>query len=177
MDHRPAYAPFWCEENIWHLAADPRVGDGEREVLLLTGAGGLVACWQQRAARFPGAPVVWDYHVVLAVDAPAGWMIWDLDSLIGCPVPAAAWLAATFPDSQHVKPEYQPRFLIMSGADWRRELHSTRDHMRTPQGGWRHPLPDWPRILGTGPGLGSWVHAARAELTVSMLLARWKLSP
>ena len=174
MDDRPAYAPFWCEENIWHLAADPRVGEGAREVVLLTGVSGLVACWQQRAARVPGAPVVWDYHVVLAVAAPGGWQVWDLDCMGGYPLAADAWLAATFPASQQVKLEFQPRFLVMPAADWRRDFHSNRDHMRNAQGGWRHPLPNWPLILGAGPGLGAWVAAARDELTLAGLRMRWR---
>ena len=176
MDDQPAYAPFWCEENIWHLAADPRVGEGAREVVLLTGAGGLVACWQQRVARQPDAPVVWDYHVILAVRAPRGWQVWDLDCLSGCPVPADRWLAATFPTAQVVLPDFQPRFLVMPAVDWRRDLHSTRAHMRDAHGRWRHPEPEWPRILGAGPGLSTWVTAARHQQTLDELRLRWGLS-
>jgi hypothetical protein len=175
MDDWPAYAPFWCEENIWHLAADPRVGEGAREVVLLTGAGGLVACWEQRAARQADAPVVWDYHVVLAVRTADGWQVWDLDSLAGCPVSAERWLAATFPLPAQVRPDFQPRFLVMPAGDWRRDFHSTRAHMRDAHGHWRHPEPAWPPILGGGPGLMAWVAAARHERTLAELRERWEL--
>ena len=42
------HQPFWCEENIWHLAGDPAIGPGERHVL---GVGGGHA---RRAARAQG---------------------------------------------------------------------------------------------------------------------------
>jgi hypothetical protein len=50
------HQPFWCEENIWHLAQDPAVAGGERLVLVITGAGGGVACWHQKAGRAPVDP-------------------------------------------------------------------------------------------------------------------------
>jgi hypothetical protein len=44
---------------------------------VITGAGAQVACWQQKAG-VANAPILWDYHVVLAVHSD-GWCIWDLD--------------------------------------------------------------------------------------------------
>jgi hypothetical protein len=98
MTFRPAYQPFWCEENIWHLAGAPQVGSGKRLVLILTGSNRHVACWSQRATP-PDEAVLWDYHVVLAVRSATECVIWDLDTRLGYPVPAAIWLGATIPVS------------------------------------------------------------------------------
>lgn len=139
-----AYAPFWCEENVWHLAGDDRLGPGERAVLVITGAQDLVACWNQRVAR-PGEPILWDYHVVL-LQRSATWQVWDLDTRLGCPVSAADWLAGTFPFQSHVPPRFHPRFAWFPAEDWRRRFTSDRSHMRTASGGWQHPPPLWPSI-------------------------------
>lgn len=143
-----AYQPFWCEENIWQLTLDPAVGVGERLVVLISGISGHVACWHQRAASV-GEPVLWDYHVVMAVRHD-GWMIWDLDTRLACPLPATTWLGRTFPCPTTLPLEFLPRFLVVPASAYRRDLYSDRQHMRTGDGGWLRPPPPWP-----APGIGS----------------------
>lgn len=63
MPDDPPYQPFYCEENIWLLAQDPRCGDGERLVVLITGTEGHVAMWRQKPADGPGEPLLWDYQI------------------------------------------------------------------------------------------------------------------
>lgn len=145
----PQYTPYYCEENIWHLAGDPRVGDGERVVAILSNAIGGVACFRQRASLELGDPVLWDYHVVLfhrsSVRDAAPWDVWDLDTLLGAPVPATIWLAATFGPAGWLPRTFAPRFRLLSAAAYRDVLVSDRSHMRTPRG-WRHAPPPWPPI-------------------------------
>lgn len=159
----PCYQPFWCEENCWHLAADPAIGEGERLVLILSGSSGNVACWAQRAAE-PGEVVLWDYHVVLAVLSADHWLVWDQDTRLGCPLPAEAWLTGTFPLPEHVPARFSPRFLVLPAADYRRDLHSDRSHMRTADGGWQHPPPPWPLIGGGGVTLADYLVQARGGI-------------
>lgn len=154
------HQPFWCEENIWHLADDPAVGPGERWVVVLTGASGHVACWNQRAAD-PGEPVLWDYHVVLAVRSGDGMRIWDLDTRLDCPSPAAAWIAGTFPEPLHVRPAFRPRLQWSPADEFRRAFTSDRSHMRTADGGWQQPPPPWPAIVGGDTSLADYVGRAR----------------
>lgn len=163
------HQPFWCEENIWHLAAHPAPGAGERRVLVITGAAREVACWQQRASR-PGRPVLWDYHVVLAAHDSL-WRIWDLDSRLGAPLPAQDWLHATFPALERTPTPYQPRFAVFAARTWRDGFGSDRAHMRRADGGWQQPPPPWPVIGGQGITLAAAIAEARDGFDLTALAA------
>ncbi len=166
------YQAYWCEENIWQLASRQASAAGERLVIVLTGAGGgEVACWQQRAGR-ADQPLLWDYHVVLAACDGTAWRIWDLDSCLGCPVPAAAWLSATFPSSQLVEPSFQPRFAMFLAATWLSTFDSDRSHMRLADGSWQQPPPPWPAIRGGGLTLSEAVEQARGGCDLATMRRR-----
>lgn len=167
----PRYQAYYCEENAWHLCGDPRLANAEIEVAIVTNAARMVALWHQRAATQPGAPVVWDYHVLLFAKDDGGWSTWDLDTTLGMPVPAQRWLDATFLE---VLPRLTPRFQLLSARDYAERFASDRRHMRDEHGQWLQPPPPWPPI-GNGhtlPGLlaldrGTW-------LTLDELRARYR---
>lgn len=165
------HQPFWCEENVWHLAQHPATAAGERLVVVITGARAQVACWQQKAGQ-GGRPVLWDYHVVLAT-RPEGdaWQIWDLDSRVGAPASAAAWLAATFPHPERVPPAFQPRFALFRADDYVRDFGSDRRHMRTADGRWQQQPPPWPAITGAGLTLAEARSRARQGLELAAVAA------
>lgn len=168
----PLYQPFWCEENIWQLTIDPLVGAGERQVLLITGASGHVECWNQRVAGPPGAMMQWDYHVALAVRGTDLWQLWDLDTHLGCPVPAQQWLSGTFPCPERVATRLQPRFLLIPADEWRNGLRSDRQHMRTASGAWSQPPPPWPMPQGNGATLADYLGRARTGMDLIALRQR-----
>jgi len=155
----PPYHPFYCEENIWLLAQDPRCGPGTRLVLLISGTSGRVAMWHQRAAPRVGEPIPWDYHVVLLVQQN-GWQTWDLDTDLGAPIPVETWLSACFPHQTRVRPGFRPRFRILPAAEYVATLRTDRSHMRDDDGTWLHPPPSWPP-----PGNGGSNLRALAEIT------------
>lgn len=160
----PAYCPFYCEENLWHLAADPRVGEGRRRILLISNAERTVALWQQRAgAEAQERLVVWDYHVVLA----CARQIWDLDTTLGAPVPAGAYLSETFRGAPE---RFAPRFRVMDADVYRDAFASDRRHMRAADGGFHKPPPPWPPI-GEGHTLETLLDFQRREPGVVVDLA------
>jgi len=166
------YQPFWCEENIWRLTSDACVGPGERFVLLLTGSSGHVACWGQRAASSPEAPVLWDYHVVLVVCQDT-WTVWDLDCRAGYPLPALTWLGATFPCPETVRPVFHPRCLLIPADEYRTQFTSDRAHMRNIDGSWQQPPPPWPvPHQANGTTLATYVTRARDGLNLAALYER-----
>lgn len=139
----PRYQPYYCEENAWQLCADPRLVDAQVEVAIVTNTTRTVALWHQRAATQPGAPVVWDYHVLLFARDDRGWSTWDLDTTLGLPVPARTWLDATF---LPVAPRLAPRFQLLAAPDYTTRFASDRSHMRGEHGEWLQPPPPWPTI-------------------------------
>ncbi len=136
------YQPFYCEENVWHLARDPALAERERVVAFVSNARRLVPLWGQRAAPAPEQPVVWDYHVLLFARG-AGWRVLDLDTTIGWDVPLAEYFAATF---RVVTGEYAPRFRLIDAEDYVASLATDRSHMLDDAGGYRAPPPEWPAI-------------------------------
>jgi len=150
----PAYCPFYCEENVWHLCAHPSVGPAERRVLIISNAAKRVAMWGQKAGPDPLLPIAWDYHVVLLLRGPdqptTGWRVWDLDGCDPRPRAADQWLIESF-RAGLLPPTYAPRFRMISCAEYRRYLRSDRRHMRQPDGTNKQPAPPWPLILGERP--------------------------
>ncbi|MCA9710154.1 MAG: hypothetical protein KDK70_30220 [Myxococcales bacterium] len=144
--------PFYCEENVWQLCADPRVEGEPRAAIIVSNAIGQVAVAHQRAAPRPDRPVIWDYHVILAARPATGWVIWDLDSTLRMPAPLMVYLRASFgyPDGQ---PEpYAARFRVIEASVYRRTLATDRSHMRDASGRLRVPAPPWP-LIGEGTNL------------------------
>jgi hypothetical protein len=144
--------PYYCEENVWQLCADPRVEGPTRAAIVVSNAARTVAVACQRAAPSPELPVVWDYHVILAARGARGFAIWDVDSTLGMPVPLRAYLRASFGWPRGFAPPYDARFRVIEASRYREVLCTDRSHMRDESGRYRVPPPPWPPI-GTGTNL------------------------
>lgn len=140
MSHR--YQPFYCEENVFHLAREPILANRPREVVFISNAGRSCPMWHQRAAVRAGWPILWDYHVVLLAGAP--WEVWDLDTTLGMPVPAADYLRRSF--RAGVPEELAPRFRVVDATELAETFASDRSHMRLPSGRFKKKPPPWPPI-------------------------------
>lgn len=139
------YAAFYCEENVWRLAGDPRLAGSERWVIFISNRDRAFPIWSQRSAPAPNEPAVWDYHVVLAVRSTSGVVIYDLDSRLELAAPARAYFAASFPFHDRLSAKLAPRFRLIEAARFREVFASDRSHMR--QGSrWKAPPPPWPAI-------------------------------
>lgn len=155
MNGPPAlhYQPFYCEENVWWLCAEPLLGTkprvcdrpDQRRVVLIVNRFGHCPFAGQRAGR-PNQVIWWDYHCVL-LDGLG--RIWDLDTRLGLPLPALDWLAGSFPFIGRLPPDLTPRFRLVPAAEFRRDFASDRRHMRGADGHWYRPPPPWPPI-GSG---------------------------
>ena len=155
------YAAFYCEENVWWLAQEPRFAERACDVVLVTNSHRSVAVFAQRAGRGPDRGIVWDYHVVLAMSnanrgLPGGagcrpvasidGEIWDLDCVVGAPLAARAWLDASFP-RRDLPTWLEPRFRVVPAVEFVATFSSDRGHMRDRTGRWRAPPPPWPCIV------------------------------
>jgi hypothetical protein len=142
------YHPFYCEENAYHLCVHPALAPREPAALFIRGSDGPCVMWHQKIADEPGEPVLWDYHVVVVTRAP--WQIWDPDSTLGCPAPAAEYLRASFRPDLELPPELRPRFRLVDAADLARTFASDRSHMLAADGSYTQPPPPWPPIGAPG---------------------------
>lgn len=136
------YQPYYCEENIWWLCAEPPPGASIAQVIFVGSASGACPIAEQRAGGADGL-VWWDYHCI-GLDHER--RVWDLDSRLPLPVPASTWLDRSFPRAAELSTQRQPGFRVVSSADYLQGFRSDRRHMRSSDGGWLHPPPPWPCI-------------------------------
>ncbi len=104
--------------------------------------------WQQRSAEVD--PIVWDYHVVVVVEASTdegtiGCAVLDHDCRTGSVLTAGEWLAASFP--VEVPAAYEPRFRLVDAAVFLDRFASDRSHMIDDQGTPLQPFPSWSPII------------------------------
>ncbi len=74
-------------------------------------------------------------------------MVWDLDTLIGFPVPVEHYLQEAFRDSNIERREYAPLFRVIDADEYVKTFSSDRSHMRKPFEEWIAPPPPWPAIM------------------------------
>ncbi len=131
-------------------------------------SGGFVI-WHQQASPRAGAPIRWDYHVILLVGEP--WEIWDLDTTLGCPLPAGEYLRRSF--RSHVPAQVAPFFRLVPAEEFVEIFASDRAHMRRDDGRYLRPPPPWPPILkeGSTPNLDAFIDLTEDFLGVVVDLA------
>ena len=143
------YWPYYCEENVWHLAATCEVpgcaifvSNALQQVLLL----------HQRAGEPPAGMVLWDYHVIWAEYDGDACCIRDADSTLaesGELIPLEQYVHETFPELQTAFAEFAPRFRVIPAALFLNTFASDRRHMRAGNGDWLQKPPPWP-CIGSG---------------------------
>jgi hypothetical protein len=172
------YTPFYCEENVWWLAQEPRFASLRRDVVFVSNEQRACAVFHQRAARAVGAPVVWDYHVVLATHVEHAIEVWDLDCTQGAPLAAEAWLELSFGPGRQLPSMFHPAFRIVAADEFVATFSSDRSHMRTRDGRYRAPPPAWPCISRGAPNLMTFADVTTpfaGELVgLDELHARWR---
>lgn len=143
------YHPYYCEENIWHLAQELVSILKNTKVIFISNTIQRVELYYQQATDTSYQGIVWDYHVVLLGMQQNKWMIYDLDTFLPCPAPAIEYLSLTFPYSTR---EYQergtePLFRLINANEYLKNFSSDRTHMRDEEGNWVHPPPPWPPLF------------------------------
>ena len=142
------YAPYYCEENIWHLCQEKDFQNVDRKVVLISNLRRQCALWNQRARMGLGEPVLWDYHVIMLFESN-GWQVFDLDTLLETPTPAEKYIECTFGDDRTPE-DFLPMFRVMDADEFVRVFSSDRSHMLTADGRWQVEPPSWPAIVRDG---------------------------
>ena len=145
------YQPYYCEENVWHLVGDLGSSLAQPVVLFITNRARTCLLWEQRAAP-EGAPVLWDYHVIL-LDAQDPARVFDLDTTLGFPVEAERYLQVTFANAARWPAGFQPRFRWVPAERYRASFQTDRSHMVDDAGTYAASPPPWPPPAGGGTSL------------------------
>jgi hypothetical protein len=143
MEVEPLYTPLFCEENIWQLARSMLAGGAAPDalwVLFFSNPGKQVVMLNQRRAGVQDY-VVWDYHVVLQ----AGERIYDLDTLLPCPVSATDYLLNSFPDQAALAEPYRALVRCIPAGAFVERFYSDRHHMRGVIA--ENEFPPWPAMM------------------------------
>jgi protein N-terminal glutamine amidohydrolase len=178
-----AYAPFYCEENVWHLAGDPRIEADERFVVFISNGDRACLLWSQSQSPAPDRPVVWDYHVVLVARRGEERLVYDLDTKLEFPERLERYLLATFPIDELIDPRLRPRFRVVGADTFRAKFASDRSHMLV-RGKYRAPPPEWPCIRTDTETMNldrfiDMGHAGEGEVfeNIGALMRRFELTP
>jgi len=137
------YTPYYCEENIWQLVN--REGEAGSKVMFISNRSRQCALWNQKIGE-PGAPVIWDYHVVYLFVEKDRWRVIDFDTLLPWGLPLNSYLLQTFDTS--IEESFMPNFRLVPALEFLHLFRSDRRHMRDRNGDWIQPVPDWPIING-----------------------------
>lgn len=146
MEAKFKYTPFYCEENIWHLARNKRFTELDTRVVLITGPGRHRKLWYQRCSEHITLPVYWDYHVILLA-WNENWQVWDLDTRLELPVKASTYFHKTFRGPDNNFDNTNVFFRSIDAKEYIANFCSDRSHMRLPSGDWAAPPPSWPAIV------------------------------
>ncbi|MCJ8329600.1 MAG: hypothetical protein HRT89_21025 [Lentisphaeria bacterium] len=132
MKHSYKYCPFYCEENIWHLANQIKNG----HVIFISNALRQTAVFNQLNC-FADEAIFWDYHVVLIKDK----QVYDFDSRLGFPIALSDYLQQSF--QKDIAAEHQAKFKVIPATDFLAKFASDRRHMVDDDGLFIADPPDW----------------------------------
>ncbi|MCP4984253.1 MAG: hypothetical protein GY935_27575 [Gammaproteobacteria bacterium] len=156
--HPYRYTPFYCEENIWHLAQEPCFREQQTLAVMISGIGPFRRLWFQRNTESAESPVCWDYHVIL-LSYREGWKVWDLDTALGLPVAASTYVDKTFLHANLEAEQTDVTLRLIAADHYVQSFSSDRSHMKLASGDWSAPPPEWPMILqGEKPNLEDWLN-------------------
>jgi protein N-terminal glutamine amidohydrolase len=141
------YAPYYCEENIWHLCQEQDFASFERKVVFISNSSRTCALWNQRASSAADEPVIWDYHVILLFGQKDGWQVFDLDTTLPSPSSVTDYLSATFGEVSYTPEQFCPFFRVIDAQIFVDVFSSDRSHMLTADGNWQVAPPTWKPIF------------------------------
>uniref|UniRef100_H2YYH5 Protein N-terminal glutamine amidohydrolase n=1 Tax=Ciona savignyi TaxID=51511 RepID=H2YYH5_CIOSA len=146
------YTKCYCEENIWKACDYVRTSKPESLdrlfVVFISNKSRSVPIWEQTSSKSVDGFVLWDYHVVLLCKGQDGGknLIYDLDSKLPFPCDMTKYCELSFCPHISLKEEYKQCFKVVAGLQFLDKFASDRSHMKTEDGIWMSPPPDYPCI-------------------------------
>ncbi|KAJ1193955.1 hypothetical protein NDU88_003250 [Pleurodeles waltl] len=144
------YTSCYCEENVWKLCEYIRnCGHYPLEefyAVFISNDNKMVPIWKQQACRGE-EPVVWDYHVILLhVSSGERNSVYDLDSLLPFPCDFTTYVEEAFKSDADLQPQFRRKMRVVPADVYLKTFASDRSHMKSPNGKWTKPPPQYPCI-------------------------------
>lgn len=148
------YTPNYCEENVYHLLKKllfESQSDAAFHVVFISNEQKSVAIWGQSA----GDPlnnylVVWDYHVILLGTDKNQCLVYDLDSVVGFPVPFGLYQEKGLRSNSILPDRLRRCYRVIRSDKYLHHFSSDRRHMIDSTGsGWLAPPPPYKCIRGS----------------------------
>ena len=122
------------------------------------------------------SPILWDYHVVLLVEAETNQIL-DFDTTLPFCTDVQTYFSQSFISDEVLEVEYRPWFRIIPTGEYVELFSSNRSHMKT-ESGWLAPPPAWPLIGKSVNNLSEFINMNKsgigAVLSTDELLARFQ---
>ncbi|CAI2310962.1 unnamed protein product [Caenorhabditis sp. 36 PRJEB53466] len=135
----------YCEENVYKLIE--RVGKCEGlYAIFISNDCQMVPLWMQKSADDPLGFVVWDYHVIAIQKEKKGSKVYDLDSRLDWGVSFETYWKETMRWNDTYSSRFRRKFRVISSPAYLTLLSSDRSHMKSPDGNFLKPPPEWPVI-------------------------------
>ena len=142
-----SYTSRYCEENVWMMAkqllALESNADARCYAIFISNRQKTVAMYA--VAGHPKG-IVWDYHVVFAMDVNGALHIFDLDTSLPLPCPLAKYAMDSFRPREQTARKLAPVFRVVPGREFLATFASDRSHMLDSKGVWSSPPPSYPCI-------------------------------
>ncbi|OAE30394.1 hypothetical protein AXG93_3612s1170 [Marchantia polymorpha subsp. ruderalis] len=122
------YTACYCEENIYMLCK----ALGEQGVAAADLSDLFVVFISNDLQRKAGAQEA---------------LVWDLDTTLSLPVPLSSYVKEAFKPEIELDELYLRLFRVVRASTFLRTFASDRRHMRTPEGGWLAPPPNYECIV------------------------------
>jgi hypothetical protein len=137
------YHPYYCEENIWHLAKT--LNRSGAVVLYVLNKKDYSKFYWQKTSLSATLPVFWDYHVLYSAPLKSGLRILDFDTRLPFSSSAKLYFNLTF-NLEKETPDPNCLVRVISAAEYVKHFFSARSHMHTSAGVSLSPPPPWAPI-------------------------------
>ena len=105
-----------------------------------------VPLWQQSASQEEDGLVIWDYHVILIIKNVLNCTVFDLDTSLPYPSEFDSYSKYAFKSDTGIMEQFHRKFRVINCKEFLKYFASDRSHMKTKNGQWIKPPPEYPCI-------------------------------
>ncbi|KAI8081343.1 N-terminal glutamine amidase-domain-containing protein [Halteromyces radiatus] len=149
------YTANYCEENIYLLCKHIQHHFPDQldqcTVVFISNEQQAFPMWCQKACRSDRPFVLWDYHVILLfkeiISERIQYSVYDFDTTLPFKSSLTDYITQSFQPKIALLEQYKRRFRMIPASSYIQHFASDRSHMKTNQGTYLAPPPDYQPIV------------------------------